>query len=84
MKICPDCEENFAYYIHNKCYDSKSRLVISMYFGYVAYGRELFIWDYNMGANNYLFRLIRPSEPSLLRNFPHREGSLFIVNSFAI
>lgn len=55
-----------------------------MYFGYVAYGRELFIWEYNMGANNYLSRLIRPFEPSLLRNFPHREGSLFIVNSFAI
>lgn len=31
---------------------------LSNYFDYEAYGRELFMWDYNMGANNHVFRRI--------------------------
>ena len=54
-----DSEEDFARHIVNECYDLERMMgSLSNYFDYEAYGRELFMWDYNMGANNNVFRRI--------------------------
>ena len=54
-----DSEEDFARHIVNECYDLERMMgSLSNYFDYEAYGRELFMWDYNMGANNHVFRRI--------------------------
>lgn len=31
---------------------------LARYFDYEAFGRELFMYDYSMGANNHVFRVI--------------------------
>ena len=54
-----DSEEDFARHIVNECYDLERMMgSLSNYFDYEAYARELFMYDYNMGANNHVFRRI--------------------------
>ena len=54
-----DSEEVFARHIVEECYDLEKRMGdLSQYFDYEAFGRDLFMWDYNMGANNHVFRRI--------------------------
>lgn len=54
-----DSEEDFARHIVEECYDLEKRMGdLSQYFDYEAFGRDLFMWDYNMGANNHVFRRI--------------------------
>ena len=54
-----DSEEDFARHIVNECYDLDRMMGgLSNYFDYEAYARELFMYDYNMGANNHVFRRI--------------------------
>ena len=50
-------EEDFARHIVSECYDlEKSMGELANYFDYEAFGRELFMWDYSMGANGNVFR----------------------------
>lgn len=54
-----DSEEDFARHIIEECYNlDKMMGSLANYFDYEAYGRELFMWDYNMGANGNVFRRI--------------------------
>ena len=54
-----DSEEDFARHIVNECYNLEKLMGdLSRYFDYEAFGRDLFMWDYNMGANNHVFRRI--------------------------
>ena len=54
-----DSEEDFAREIVNDCYDLEKLMGhLSDYFDYEAFGRELFMYDYSMGANNHVFRVI--------------------------
>lgn len=54
-----DSEEDFARHIVNECYDIERMMGnLANYFDYEAYGRELFMYDYNMGANGHVFRRI--------------------------
>ena len=54
-----DSEEDFARHIVEECYDLEKLMGdLSRYFDYEAFGRDLFMWDYNMGANNHVFRRI--------------------------
>lgn len=54
-----DSEEDFARHFVNEIYDLDRMMGgLSYYFDYEAYGRELFMYDYNMGANNHVFRRI--------------------------
>ena len=54
-----DSEEDFARHIVDECYDLERTMGdLSRYFDYEAFGRDLFMWDYNMGANNHVFRRI--------------------------
>lgn len=54
-----DSEEDFARHIVEECYDIERTMGnLSQYFDYEAFGRDLFNWDYNMGANNNVFRRI--------------------------
>lgn len=54
-----DSEEDFARHIVEECWDIERTMGdLSRYFDYEAFGRELFMWDYNMGANNHVFRRI--------------------------
>ncbi len=54
-----DSEEDFARHIVEECYDLERTMGdLSRYFDYEAFGRDLFMWDYNMGANNHVFRRI--------------------------
>lgn len=36
----------------------KSMGQLANYFDYEAFGRELFMWDYSMGANGNVFRRV--------------------------
>ena len=42
---------------------------LSYYFDYAAYCSALFNWNYTMGANGHIFRLIRPSNHSASRAY---------------
>lgn len=54
-----DSEEDFARHIISECYDlEKSMGQLANYFDYEAFGRELFMWDYSMGANGNVFRRV--------------------------
>ena len=54
-----DSEEDFARHIVEECYDlERSMGDLARYFDYEAFGRELFMYDYSMGANNNVFRTI--------------------------
>ena len=52
-------EEDFAEHIVDECYDiEKCMGSLSSYFDYKAFARDLFISDYEMGNNNYVFRVL--------------------------
>ena len=54
-----DSEEDFARHIVSECYDlERSMGELANYFDYEAFGRELFMWDYSMGANGNVFRRV--------------------------
>ena len=54
-----DSEEDFARHIVNECYDlERSMGNLADYFDYERFGRELFMYDYQMGANNNVFRIL--------------------------
>ena len=54
-----DSEEDFARHIIEECYNLEKMMgSLANYFDYEAYARELFNWDYNMGANGHVFRRI--------------------------
>ena len=54
-----DSEEDFARHIVEECYNLKKMMgSLANYFDYEAFARELFNWDYNMGANGHVFRRI--------------------------
>lgn len=54
-----DSEEDFARHIVEECWDIERTMGdLSRYFDYEAFGRDLFMWDYNMGANNHVVRRI--------------------------
>lgn len=53
------CEEDFARHIVSECYDLERTMGgLERYFDYEAFARELFMYDYSMGANNNVFRNI--------------------------
>ena len=54
-----DSEEDFARHIVEECYDL-DRIMgnLSNYFDYEAFARDLFMYDYSMGANNNVFRVV--------------------------
>ena len=48
---CVDIEEDFARHIISECYNLVSEMGdLGRYFDYEAFGRELFLYDYSMGA----------------------------------
>lgn len=52
-----DSEEDFARHIIDECYDLERTMGnLANYFDFEAFGRELFMWDYNMGPNGNVFR----------------------------
>ncbi len=54
-----DSEEDFARHIVNECYNIEKEMGnLANYFDYSAFARELFMYDYQMGANNNVFRVI--------------------------
>ena len=54
-----DSEEDFARHIVSECYDLERTMGgLERYFDYEAFARELFMYDYSMGANNNVFRNI--------------------------
>lgn len=54
-----DSEEDFARFIVEECYNIEAMMgSLANYFDYEAYARELFMYDYNMGANNNVFRRV--------------------------
>ena len=54
-----DSEEDFARHIVDECYNLEQMMGnLANYFDYEAFGRELFMYDYSMGGNNYVFRNI--------------------------
>lgn len=54
-------EEDFARHIVNECYDlERSMGNLADYFDYERFGRKLFLYDYQMGANNNVFRILCP------------------------
>ena len=54
-----DSEEDFARHIVDECYNLESEMGdLARYFDYEAFGRDLFMYDYTMGANNNVFRVI--------------------------
>lgn len=51
-----DSEEDFARYIVSEIYDLEKMMgSLADYFDYERYGRELFMFDYIMGSNGYVF-----------------------------
>ena len=54
-----DSEEDFARHIVEECYDL-DRIMgnLSNYFDYDAFARDLFMYDYSMGTNNNVFRVV--------------------------
>ena len=56
---CWESEEDFAQDIVSSCYDiEKTMGSLASYFDYEAFARDLFISDYQMGANNHVFRVL--------------------------
>lgn len=54
-----DSEEDFARHIVEECYDLERTMGnLTNYFDYERFGRELFMYDCQMGANNNVFRVI--------------------------
>ena len=54
-----DSEEDFARHIVEECYNLEKMMgSLANYFDYEAFARDLFNWDYNMGANGHVFRRI--------------------------
>ena len=54
-----DSEEDFARHIVEECYDlERSMGDLARYFDYEAFGRDLFMYDYSMGANGNVFRVV--------------------------
>ena len=54
-----DSEEDFARHIVEECYDLERTMgSLANFFDYEAFGRELFMYDYTMGANGNVFRNI--------------------------
>ena len=54
-----DSEEDFARHIVDECYDLERQMGnLSQYFDYEAFARDLFMYDYTMGANGNVFRVI--------------------------
>ena len=54
-----DSEEDFARHIISECYNLERAMGdLARYFDYEAFGRELFMWDYSMGANGNVFRRV--------------------------
>ena len=46
------------WYLENASRDMWSTTTLDRYFDYEAFGRDLFMYDYQMGANNNVFRVI--------------------------
>ena len=54
-----DSEEDFARHIVEECYNLEKMMgSLANYFDYERFARELFMYDYQMGANNNVFRRI--------------------------
>lgn len=54
-----DSQEDFAEHLVDECYDiEKSMGSLCSYFDYKAFARDLFMCDYEMGNNNYVFRVL--------------------------
>ena len=54
-----DSEEDFARHIIDECYNLESEMGdLARYFDYEAFGRDLFMYDYSMGANGNVFRVV--------------------------
>lgn len=54
-----DSEEAFGQHIIDECYDIERTMGgLSRFFDYSAFAEELFMWDYQMGANNHVFRVL--------------------------
>ena len=54
-----DSEEDFARHIVEECYNLEKMMgSLANYFDYEAFARELFKWDYSMGADGNVFRRI--------------------------
>ena len=54
-----DDEEDFARHIIGECYNLESELGdLARYFDYEAFGRDLFMYDYELGENGSVFRVI--------------------------
>ncbi len=52
-------EDDFDRHIVSECYDIEKMMGnLANYFDYEAFGRELLMWDYSMGANGHVFRRI--------------------------
>ncbi len=53
-------EEAFAMQVVDECYPDLSKALKGWerYFDYEAFGRELFMWDYSMGAHGHVFRRV--------------------------
>ena len=52
-------EEDFARHIIAECYNLEKMMgSLANYFDYEAFARELFKWDYSMGADGNVFRRI--------------------------
>ncbi|MBD5421679.1 MAG: antirestriction protein ArdA [Bacteroides sp.] len=54
-----DSEEDFARNIIEECYNLEKMMgELAIYFDYEAFGHELFLWDYSIGANGHVFRRV--------------------------
>jgi antirestriction protein len=54
-----DSEEDFARHIVDECYDIEGTMgSLSQYFDYDAFGRDLFMYDYEMGEHGNVFRVM--------------------------
>ena len=54
-----DSEEDFARHIVEECYNLEKMVGnLANYFDYSAFARSLFMYDYKMGANNNVFRVV--------------------------
>ena len=52
-------EKDFAMDIIDSCYDIERQMgSLASYFDYDAFARDLFMYDYEMGENNHVFRVI--------------------------
>ena len=52
-------EKDFAIDIIDSCYDIERQMgSLASYFDYDAFARDLFMYDYEMGENNHVFRVL--------------------------